>query len=121
MGPARSWRSRALPWQWQDIAFLEPPGSHKASRQLQLCLAQGCAVHTKHSCLSSVPSWEPSLEHAGKKQRELELELPASFPRLENPSLLFLPVLMYQSLLLVTSSSFQLQNSAYAAFSTSCR
>lgn len=62
-------------------------------------------MHTKHSCLSSVPSWEPSLEHAGKKQRDLELELPASFPRLENPSLLFLPVLMYQSLLLVTSST----------------
>lgn len=71
-----------LPWQWQDIAFLQPPRSHKASHRLQLCFALGCAVHTKRSWLSSVPSWEPTLERVGKKQQELELS--ASFPRLEN-------------------------------------
>lgn len=72
-----------LPWQWQDIAFLQPPRSHKASRRLQLCFAQGCAAHTKRSWLSSVPGWEPTPERAGKKQQEPEV--PASFPRLENP------------------------------------
>lgn len=118
MGPARSWRSRSLPWQWQDIAFLQPPGSHKASRQLQLCLAKGCAVHTKHSCLSSIPSWEPTPEHARKKQQELEL--PASFPRLENPRSLQLPVLPPSAHVPIPPASYFLHVFLVAKFSLCC-
>ena len=55
-----------LPWQWQDIAFLQPPRSHKASRWLRLCSAQGCAAHTKRSWLSSVPGWEPARACGGE-------------------------------------------------------
>lgn len=99
-----------LPWQWQDIAFLQPPRSHKASRRLQLCLAHGDVRR-----IPRAPGFPPSpagnpLPSMRGRSSGSRSSLPLSHgwktPGLRRWLLLLFQVFLHPSLLFLISSIF---------------